>query len=132
MASPTNILAESKLRQQRLFEHLTGSPIVEVLGVVSPAGVSAGKFHGEELWTFRFTFEAWRIFGALRKDSKAKLHKTEIAHNPAEDERHSHNYGPRKTEEKEPLVGSQSHTQASRTDQDWQEKGQLLGRPHYR
>jgi len=63
VASPTDILAEAKLRQQQLLEQLAVSPVVDVLGVVSPAGASGGKSRGEELWTFRFTFEAWRVRG---------------------------------------------------------------------
>src|SRR5690242_20339180 len=64
MAGQTDIFAEAKLRQQQLLEQLAAAPILEVLGVVAPTGVSGGRSRGEELWTLRMTFDAWRIPGA--------------------------------------------------------------------
>jgi hypothetical protein len=59
MADDSEIFA----RQQRLLDQLAVSPIVEVLGVVSPSGASGGRVGGESLWSVGFTFDAWRIVG---------------------------------------------------------------------
>lgn len=63
MADEIDIFAESELRQKRLLEQLAAAPVVAVLGVVAPKGVSGGKSRGDELWTLTFTLEAWRIAG---------------------------------------------------------------------
>ena len=64
MPSQTDNFAEARLRQEQLLKQLTASPVVDVLGVVGPTGVSGGRSRGEELWTLRLTLEAWRIQSA--------------------------------------------------------------------
>jgi hypothetical protein len=64
MSNPAEIFAEAQKKQKRLLELLGATPISEVIGVVSALGPSGGKSHGEELWTLKATFEAWRIHGA--------------------------------------------------------------------
>jgi hypothetical protein len=63
MADPSDIFAETNLRQQQLFDQLQTSPIVELVGVVSANGVTGGRSRGEELWTLRLAFDVWRIHG---------------------------------------------------------------------
>lgn len=50
--------------QKRLLDQLAASPVVEVLGVVAPSGVSGSWARGDELWTLSLTFDAWRVAGA--------------------------------------------------------------------
>jgi hypothetical protein len=64
MADDTDVFAETESLECRLLAQLAAAPVVEVLGVVGPGGVSACKLHGEELWTLAFSFDAWRIEGA--------------------------------------------------------------------
>lgn len=63
MATPSDIFAEANLRQKQLFEQLAASPVVDLLGVVFPNGVTGGRSRGEEFWTLRLAFDAWRIQG---------------------------------------------------------------------
>jgi len=65
MANPADILAEASLRRKRLLEQLATSPIVDLLGVVSPNGVTGGRSRGQELWTLRLVLDAWRIHGGI-------------------------------------------------------------------
>jgi hypothetical protein len=63
MANPADIFAEANSRQKQLLGQLATAPIVDLLGMVSPNGVTGGRSRGEELWTLRFVFDAWRIHG---------------------------------------------------------------------
>ena len=63
MANPADIFAEGNLRHKQLLELLATCPIVDLLGVVSPNGATGGQARGEELWTLRLAFDAWRIHG---------------------------------------------------------------------
>lgn len=53
---------DSIARQKRMDELLATSPVLEVLGVVSPSGASGG-YHGDNLGTLLLTFVTWRIVG---------------------------------------------------------------------
>ncbi|HWX23201.1 MAG TPA: DUF2262 domain-containing protein [Candidatus Binatia bacterium] len=63
MANAADIFAEANLLQKQLLDQLATAPIVDLLGVVSPNGVTGGRSRGEELWTLRLAFDAWRIHG---------------------------------------------------------------------
>jgi len=63
MPNPADIFAEAKLKQKKLLEQLAAAPISEVIGVVSAMGTTGGRSGGEELWTLKTSFEAWRIHG---------------------------------------------------------------------
>jgi hypothetical protein len=67
MAEANDIFEETKQQQLRLFKQLAACAVKDVVGVVSPSGVGAGRFQGEELWTVRFSLEIWRIeFGVIQ------------------------------------------------------------------
>lgn len=70
MADETDPFAEAESRWKRLFEELAAAPVVEVLGVVGPGGVS-GCANQDESWTLQFSFDAWRI-------GKAELQTKEL------------------------------------------------------
>lgn len=61
MEDEADILAESQSGQKRWLEELAALPVVEILGVVGPSGASGGKSRGDDHWTLRFTFDAWRL-----------------------------------------------------------------------
>jgi hypothetical protein len=61
MANQNDIFAEARLREEQLLKQLGVLPVVDVLGVVGPMGVSGGKIGREELWTLKLKMEAWRI-----------------------------------------------------------------------
>ena len=63
MTDANDDIAQAEARMKQLREQLTASPVVDVLGVVSPSGVGGGRVPPEELWTLRFTFDAWRVQG---------------------------------------------------------------------
>lgn len=56
-----DIFEEIEKKEKKLYEQLTTSPLVEVSGIVGLSGVGAAKTENEELWSLRFTFDAWRI-----------------------------------------------------------------------
>jgi hypothetical protein len=57
-------------REEKLYEQLLASPVVELAGVVSPSGVGAGKSRGQQLWSLLLSFDAWRINGGpIRTES---------------------------------------------------------------
>jgi len=64
MENPADILAQATLKRERLLQQLAGVPVSEVVGVVEAMGTGGGRSRGEELWTLRTTFEAWRVHGA--------------------------------------------------------------------
>lgn len=51
---------ERLARLQHLNTEIARAPVVELVGVVSPRGASAGRSAGERLWTFSTEFAAWR------------------------------------------------------------------------
>jgi hypothetical protein len=63
MSDPAEIFAQARLKQEHLLQQLAASPISEVIGVVYAFGTGGGRSRGEELWTLRTSFEAWRIHG---------------------------------------------------------------------
>lgn len=75
MSDQPDIFAESKLRQQRMFAQLEATPVVDILGVVAPSGVSGNKFQGDELWTLRFELEAWRIHSDHIQTRPVTIHR---------------------------------------------------------
>src|SRR5262249_17316876 len=64
MASAKDVIAQAEKRIKRLRDQLAASPVVDVLGVVSPSGVGGGTVGSEKDWIMRFTLDAWRIKGA--------------------------------------------------------------------
>lgn len=57
-------------REDEMYEQLLGSPSVELTGIVSPSGVSAGKPRGQMLWSLLLSFDVWRINGGpIRTES---------------------------------------------------------------
>src|SRR5689334_6811447 len=63
MQNPAEIFAQARLKQEQLLKLLAAAPISQVVGVVCAIGTGGGKSGGEQLWTLRTTFEAWRIQG---------------------------------------------------------------------
>jgi hypothetical protein len=63
MENSGDIFAESKLKQDQLLQQLKSAPISELVGVVYAFGTGGGRARGEEFWTLRTAFEAWRIHG---------------------------------------------------------------------
>ena len=61
---------EAAERQARLLGQLHKSPRVDLIGVVAPSGVGAGKLRGEKLWTITIGLEVWKpLGGTLRAKS---------------------------------------------------------------
>lgn len=51
---------ERVARLQQLNAQIAVAPLVELIGVVSPRGSSAGRSASEQLWTFSTEFSSWR------------------------------------------------------------------------
>jgi len=66
-----------------LVQQLEFTPIVDVMGVVAPDGVSGVRLPEHELWTALFTFDAWRIVG-----SKIHVGRLNIRQKVSEEELH--------------------------------------------
>lgn len=49
--------------EKGLLDQFAISPIVEIVGVVSPDGAGGGRGGNEDLWTLVLTFDAWRLVG---------------------------------------------------------------------
>jgi len=62
-------------RQKQLQELLAAAPMVEVVGVVSPVGVSGGRSGGEELWMLRLVLDAWRIAGGQMQTRPLRIQR---------------------------------------------------------
>lgn len=73
MPNPADIFAQAMLKQEQLRQQLAAAPVSEVVGVVYAMGTGGGKSRGEELWTLRTTFEAWRIHGAALQTRPLKI-----------------------------------------------------------
>ncbi len=57
-------------REDKLYEQLLASPVVELAGIVSPSGVGAGKSRGQQHWSLLLSFDVWRINGGpIRTES---------------------------------------------------------------
>lgn len=63
MIDSNDEIAQAEARMKRHREQLAASPIVEVLGVVSPSGVGAGRSGKQELWDLLMTLNPWRVPG---------------------------------------------------------------------
>src|SRR5580765_2372418 len=63
MSNAADIFAQAKLKHDQLLQRLKSAPISELVGVVYAHGTGGGKSRGEELWTLRTAFEAWRVHG---------------------------------------------------------------------
>jgi hypothetical protein len=61
MANLDELRAEVNRRLNRVLNQLAYAPMVDVRGVVSPNGVSGGNTPGQDFWSLRIAFEAWRI-----------------------------------------------------------------------
>jgi hypothetical protein len=60
MVDPPEIIPEHESRHNLLLAQLSASPLVDVVGVVSPPGVG-GWLRSDGSWILHFTFHAWRI-----------------------------------------------------------------------
>ena len=63
IADQAKSIAVAEARENELLVQLSAAPIVEVLGVVEPKGVT-GWGHADGTWTLCFSFHAWRIANA--------------------------------------------------------------------
>jgi hypothetical protein len=61
MSDQNDSVAQAVARIERYREQLAVSPIVDVLGVVSPGAVGVGQSAGEGLSTFSLTLDPWRF-----------------------------------------------------------------------
>jgi hypothetical protein len=61
MADVNDRVAQAKERRAKLMAQLAAAPVVDVLGVVRPSGVTGGKVGREDLWELGCTFVAWRL-----------------------------------------------------------------------
>jgi hypothetical protein len=70
MAKNVDPFEEVRKRELLLVRRLGAAPEVELAGVVDASGGGGGKAGSERLWTYTFTFEAWRVKGgAVRTDA---------------------------------------------------------------
>lgn len=56
-------IAEERKRNAALQREFARSPVGDLIGVVSPLGVSGGKSQGEKRWTMQVWLLAWRLGG---------------------------------------------------------------------
>jgi hypothetical protein len=63
MPAANDEIAQAEERMKRHREQMAAAPIVDVLGVVSPSGVGAGRSGNQELWTLLMTLNPWRVPG---------------------------------------------------------------------
>ncbi len=62
-------------RSGQLLDCLRGSTVEDIVGLVGALGPSAGKGRGEDLWTYHFTFAAWRRAGGVLEESELTVRK---------------------------------------------------------
>jgi hypothetical protein len=65
--------AERTARWQQLNAQIALAPVVELIGVVSPRGASAGRSASERLWTFSTGFSAWRNGSGPVQDAELRI-----------------------------------------------------------
>lgn len=61
MSDNEDIFAEAELRMEQLWKQFALAPVETLVGIVGPAGPSGVAFGGSKTWTFRFSFECWRL-----------------------------------------------------------------------
>jgi len=75
MSNAADIFAQAKLKHDQLLQRLKSAPISELVGVVYAHGTGGGKSRGEELWTLRTAFEAWRIHGGALQTRPLRINR---------------------------------------------------------
>jgi hypothetical protein len=64
MTDDADIIADDNVREKKCLERLAVAPIVNVLGVASARGGGRGNAEGDYPWTYRCTFNAWKLGAA--------------------------------------------------------------------
>lgn len=75
MTKKDDEIAQAEAYMRRYRRKLAASPIVDVLGVVSPSGVSAGRSGDEEVWTLQLTLTPWRFPGGELQPKVLGVHR---------------------------------------------------------
>lgn len=62
-------------RLDKVMEELELVPVVELLGVVDPGGVSGGQRAGDKDWLLHFAFASWKYVDGALQDRKLTIRK---------------------------------------------------------